>query len=92
MTLALWNFLTHTTTYASQRSYFTVNATGSMLDWLVIIAYIPTLAGILMYVIRLEVRITKMSTDICWIKGLLKKDRKDRAGEFLDKQNQCRPL
>jgi len=49
------------------------NAAGSMLDWFMIIAYLPTLGGILMYVVRLEMRMAKMNTDLCWIKKLLKK-------------------
>lgn len=56
------------------------SAGGSMLDWFIIIAYFPTLGGILMYVIKLEIRMAKMCTNIKWIRDLLKSSGWDPEG------------
>jgi len=44
-----------------------------MLSWFIISTCLPAFMGMLGYIIRLEVRIAKISRDICWIKDALKK-------------------
>ncbi len=38
------------------------------LIWFQIFIFFPVFTGVLSYIIRIEVRITRLSQDICWIK------------------------
>jgi len=41
---------------------------------------IPILGGILIWIIRLEKRLTKIETNLCWIKKEIVKSQPEQAG------------
>lgn len=53
------------------------NIAGYIVDWFIILAYPPVLGGLLIYIVRLEIRMAKMGRDVCWIKKILKSNAPD---------------